>query len=122
MSSFSLLPGLEAPPAMTEKPPAQRSVFLPIQTARRDKKKGRFRYFLWRVPLEALDRRLSLIAPRYNNRHSLIEGYCLNLRQYSRRRPNDQSFFDHKDTKRNTKTAKRIELADQAKRNKLTAR
>jgi hypothetical protein len=32
------------------------------------------------------------IAPK-NNKHSLIEGYCLNFGQYSESVPNDQSFF-----------------------------
>jgi hypothetical protein len=40
---------------------------------------------------EELDR-LGLQRRARSNEHSLIEGYCLNLRQYSRSAPKDQSF------------------------------
>jgi hypothetical protein len=36
--------------------------------------------------------RIGLERPARYNEHSLIEGYCLNLRQYSRSAPKDQSF------------------------------
>src|SRR5262245_40049609 len=40
--------------------------------------------------------RIGLQRPARYNEHSLIEGYCLNLRQYSRSAPKDQSFWPQK--------------------------
>jgi len=57
-------------------------------------------------PRSALPEKFGSPWPPYrarNNKHSLIEGYCLNLRQYSRKRPEGSIFFDHKNTRRTQK-------------------